>query len=93
MSSSSGDAHIRKWAAGLGTVPNHRLRAEFYHIQHEIAMVIMKEVVEETWMFYKGPVSRDDVRTCIALQRLDMKPITKLGCVLLDLDGWNDMAE
>jgi hypothetical protein len=53
----------------------------------------MKEVVEETWMFYKGPVSRDDVRTHIALQHLDMQPFTKRGYILLDLDGSNDMAE
>ena len=94
MSPRSGDAHILQWAKNVGDIEDHRLRAEFYHIQHELAQIIMKEVVEKTGMFYEeGQMSREDVRTWIASQRLDMKPFTKLKDYLPDLDGWNDMLE
>ena len=47
MSPRSGDAHILQWAKNLGDIEDHRLRAEFYHIQRELAQIIMKEVVEK----------------------------------------------
>ena len=47
MSPRSGDAHILQWAKNLGDIPDHRLRAEFYHIQRELAQIIMKEVLEK----------------------------------------------
>ena len=54
----------------------------------------MKEVVGKTGMFYgEGKMSREDIRTWIASQRLDLKPFTRLGDYLPDLDGWNDMLE
>ena len=54
----------------------------------------MKEVAGKTGMFYgEGKISREDVRTWIASQRLDLKPFTRLGDYLPDLDGWNDMLE
>ena len=54
----------------------------------------MKEVVGKTGMFYgEGQMSREDVRTWIASQRLDMKPFTKLDDYLPDMDGWHDMME
>jgi hypothetical protein len=94
MSPRSGDAHILQWAKNLGDIPDHRLRAEFYHIQRELAQIIMKEVLEKTGMFYEeGQMSREDVRTRVAAQRLDLKPFTKLGDYLPDLDGWHDMLE
>ena len=93
MSPTSHDAEIVNWATSLGKTFDHRIRAEFYHVQCELAQVIMKEVLEQTGMFYHGPMTRDDVRALLVTQRLDMKPFTKLGCVLPDLDGWNDMAE
>lgn len=65
---SSSDAHIRKWAEGIGAVPDHQLRNEFYRIQQEIAVIIMKDVLEEKGMFYNSPISRADVRTRVALQ-------------------------
>ena len=48
MSPRSGDAHILQWAKNLGDIEDHRLRAEFYHIQRELAQIIMKEVVGKT---------------------------------------------
>jgi hypothetical protein len=36
-------------------------------------------------------MSREDVRTRVAAQRLDMKPFNKLDDILPDLDGWDDM--
>jgi hypothetical protein len=52
----------------------------------------MKEVVGKIGMFYdEGPMSRVDVRTCVAAQRLDLKPFNKLNDILPDLDGWDDM--
>ena len=54
----------------------------------------MKEILEKTGMFYEeGQMSREDVRPRIAAQRLDVKPFTKLGDYLPDLDGWHDMLE
>jgi hypothetical protein len=90
MTSSSGDAHIRRWAEAFGTVPDNQLRNDFYRIQQEIASIIMKDVLEENGMFYNGPISRADVRTRIALQRQDMTPFTKLGCILPDMAGWEE---
>ena len=94
MSPTSRDAHILQWAKNVGDIPDHRLRAEFYHIQHELAQIIMKEVLEKTSMFYEeGQMSQEDIRTRVASQRLDLKPFTKLGDYLPDLDGWHDMFE
>ena len=94
MSPRSGDAHILQWGKDIGDIEDHRLRAEFYNIQRELAQIIMKEVVEKTGMFYEeGQMSREDVRTRVAAQRLDQKPFTKLGDYLPDLDGWHGMLE
>ena len=94
MSPRSGDAHILQWEKKIGDIKDHRLRAEFYHIQRELAQIIMKEVVQKTGMFYEeGQMSREDVRTWIASQRLDLKPFTKLGDYLPDLDGWHGILE
>ena len=84
MSPRSGDAHILQWAKDIGDIEDHRLRAEFYNIQRELAQIIMNEVVGKTWMFYaEGQMSREDVRTWIASQRLDMKPFTSLMTISL----------
>ena len=92
MSPTSGDAHILQWAKNVGVIEDHRLRAEFYNIQRELAQIIMNEVVGKTGMFHEeGQMSREDVRTWIASQRLDMKPFTKLDDYLPDLDGCHDM--
>ena len=94
MSPRSGDAHILQWSKNLGDIEDHRLRAEFYHIQRELAQIIMKEVVGKTGMFYEeGQMSREDVRTRVAAQHIDLKPFTKLGDYLPDLEGWHDMLE
>ena len=94
MSPRSGDAHILQWEKNIGDIPDHRLRAEFYHIQRELAQVIMKEVLEKTGMFYEeGQMPREDVRTRVATQRLDLKTFTSLRDYLPDLDGWHDMLE
>ena len=94
MSPRSGDAHILQWAKDIGDIEDHRLRAEFYNIQRELAQIIMNEVVGKTGMFYgEGQMSRGDVRTWVASQRLDMKPFTKLGDYLPDMDGWHDKME
>ena len=93
MSPRFGDAHILQWAKDIGDIEDHLLRAEFYNIQRELAQIIMKEVVEKTGMFYEGQMSREDIRTRVASQRLDLKPFTRLGDYLPDLDGWNDMLE
>ena len=62
MSPRSRDAHILQWAKKVGDIEDHRLRAEFYHIQRELAQIIMKEVAEKTGMFYEeGQMSREDV--------------------------------
>ena len=47
MSPTSRDAHILQWARNVGDIEDHRLRAEFYHIQHELAQIIMKEVLKK----------------------------------------------
>src|SRR3989337_1560475 len=47
MSPRSGDANILQWAKKLGDVSDHRLRAEFYHIQRELAQIITKEVLKK----------------------------------------------
>jgi hypothetical protein len=52
-------------------------------------MIILKKVVEEKGMFHHSPISRADVRIRIGLQRQDLTPFKKLGCILDDLDGWN----
>ena len=94
MSPRSGDAHILQWAKNVGDIKDHRLQAEFYHIQRELAQIIMKEVLEKTGMFYEeGQMSWEDARTRVASQHLDLKPLTKLGDYLPDLDGWHDMLE
>jgi hypothetical protein len=58
-------------------------------IQRDIATIIIKEVVDEKGMFQHGPISRDDVRTRVGMQRQDIRPFKKLGDILPDLDGWN----
>ena len=94
MSPRSGDAHILQWAKDIGDIEDHRLRAEFYNIQRELAQIIMKEVIGKTGMFYgEGQMSREDVRTRVAAQRLDLKPFTSLGDFLPNLDGWHDMLD
>ena len=45
MAPRSGDAHILQWAKDIGDIEDHRLRAEFYNIQRELAQIIMNEVV------------------------------------------------
>ena len=88
----SGDAHILQWEKNVGDIEDHRLRAEFYNIQRELAQIIMNEVVGKTGMFHaEGQMSREDVQTLVASQHLDLKPFTKLGDYLPDLDGWRDM--
>ena len=64
MAPRSADAHILEWAKDIGDIEDHRLRAEFYHIQRELAQIITKEVVAKTGMFYEeGQMSREDART------------------------------
>ena len=87
MSPRSGDAHILQWAKDVGDIEDHRHRAEFYHIQRELAQIIMKEVVGKTGIFY------EEGQTWVASQRLDLKPFTRLGDYLPDLDGWHYMLE
>ena len=55
MSPRSGDANILQWAKKLGYIPDHRLRAEFYHIQRELAQIIMNDVLGKTGMFDTSP--------------------------------------
>ena len=94
MSPRSGDAHILQWANDIGDIEDHRLRAEFYNIEHELAQIIMKEVVGKTGMFYgERQMSREDIRTWVASQRLNLKPFTRLGDYLPDIDGWHDMLK
>jgi hypothetical protein len=64
-------------------------RNDFFRIQRDIATIIIKEVVDEKGIFHHGPISRDDVRTRVGVQRQDLRPFTKLGDILPDLDGWN----
>ena len=47
MSPRSGDSHILQWAKDIGDIEDHRLRAEFYHIQRKLAQIIMKEVLKK----------------------------------------------
>ena len=62
MSPTAEDAHILQRARNVGDINDHRLRAEFYRIHHELAQIIMKEVLEKTGLFYeKGEMSRQDV--------------------------------
>ena len=54
----------------------------------------MKEVIQKTGMFYEeGQMLREDVRTRVAAQRLNLKPFTKLVDYLPELVGWQDMLE
>ena len=54
----------------------------------------MKEVVKKTGMFYEEEqMSREDVRTRVAAQRLDLKPFTEPGSFFPDLEGWHGMLE
>jgi hypothetical protein len=55
--------------------------------------VIIKEVLEQTGMFYHGPMTRDDVRALLVAQRLDLKLFTKLGCFLPDYEEWSANME
>ena len=89
MSATTEDAEIVSSATSIGKTPDHRIRAEFYHVQCELAQVIMKQVLEPTGMFYHGPITRVDVRALLVAQRLDLKPLTKLGCFLPDYEDWN----
>ena len=82
------DDHIRKWVESQGEA-DYKLRDDFFRIQRDIATIIMKEVVEEKGMFHHGPISRADVRTRIGMQRQDLTPFKKLGCILDDMEGWN----
>ena len=82
------DDHIRKWVESHGEA-DYKLRDDFFRIQRDIAMIIMKEVVDEKGMFHHGPISRADVRTRIGMQRLDLTPFKKQGFVLDDMEGWN----
>ena len=68
MSPRSGDAHILQWAKNVGDIEDHRLRAEFYHIQHELAQIIMKEVVGKTGMLRR--------RTNVAGRRPNMDSLS-----------------
>ena len=54
MSPTSGDAHILQWAKNLGDILDHQLRTEFYHIQHELAQIIMKEVLKKNRDVLRG---------------------------------------
>ena len=94
MSPTTNDAEIVSWATSIGKTPDHRIRAEFYHVQCELAQVIMKQVLEPTGMFYHGPITREDVRALLLAQRLDLKPFKKLGCFLPDYEDWTaDMED
>ena len=94
MSATTEDAEIVSWATSIGRTPDHRIRAEFYHVQCELAQVIMKQVLEPTGMFYHGPITREDVRALLLAQRLDLKPFKKLGCFLPDYEDWTaDMED
>jgi hypothetical protein len=75
------------WAKNLAE-PDYKVRDDFFRILKDIATIVMKEVVDEKGMFYHGPISRADVKARIGMQRLDITPFNKLGCVLPDMDGW-----
>ena len=55
------DRHVIEWAKNLSTTKDDALRLEFYHIQHSLATIIMKYVIEKDGMFYAGPQSRQDI--------------------------------
>ena len=94
MSPTTNDVEIVSWARSIGSTPDHRIRADFYHVQCELAQVIMKQVLEPTGMFYHGPITREDVRALLLAQRLDLKPFKKLGCFLPDYEDWTaDMED
>jgi hypothetical protein len=82
------DEHIREWVETLGEA-DYKLRDDFFRIQRDIATIIIKGVIDEKGMFHHGLISRDDVRTRVGMQRQDLRPFTKLGDILPDLDGWN----
>ena len=54
MSATTEDAEIVSLATSIGKTPDHRIRAEFYHVQCELAQVMMKQVLEQTGMLYHG---------------------------------------
>ena len=93
MSVTTEDTEIVSWAKSIGKTPDHRIRAEFYHVQCELAQVIMKKVLEPTEMFYHGPITRVDVQALLVAQRLDLKPFKKLGCFLPDYEDWTTDME
>jgi hypothetical protein len=94
MSATTNDAEIVNWATSIGKTADHRIRAEFYQVQCELAQVIMKQVLEPTGMLYHGPIMREDVRALLVAQRLDLKPFKKLGCFLPDYEDWTaDMED
>ena len=62
MSPTTNDAEIVSWATSIGSTPDHRIQAEFYHVQCELAQGMMKQVLKPTGMFYNVPTTtRDDV--------------------------------
>ena len=65
MSATTEDAEIVSWATSMGKTADHRTRAEFYHVQCELAQVFMKMVLEPTGMFYHGPITREYVRALL----------------------------
>jgi hypothetical protein len=79
------DRHVIDWANNLASTKDDALRLEFYRIQHSLATIIMKDVVEKDGMFYTGPQSRESVDTRLMWQGQDPTPFTKLGCVLPDI--------
>ena len=80
------DDHIRKWVESHGEA-DYKLRDDFFRIQRDIATIIMKEVIDEKGVFHHGPISRDDVRTCIGMQHHDLMPFKMLGSILDDMEG------
>ena len=54
----------------------------------------MKEVFEQTMMFYHGPMTREDVQALLLAQCLDLKPFKMLGCFIPDYEDWTaDMED
>ena len=82
------DDHNRKWVESHGEA-DYKLRDDFLCIQRDIGTIIMKEVIDEKGMFHHGPISRDDVRTRIGMQRHDLTRFKKLGYILDDMEVWN----
>ena len=94
VSASTEDAEIVSWATNIGKTLDHRIRAEFYHVQCELAQVMMKQVLEPTGVFYHPPITRADVRALLLAQHLDLKPFKKLGCFLPNYEDWTaDMED